>query len=532
MNLRNFLFLIQFISLAWTTQALASSERGLMRTTPVKQHALVIGINQYRHISDLEGTVNDARLLQKVFHELHVQLPNNRVLLNKQATRAKFLKAWQDMLSHAKPGDTLILTFSGHGGQQLDGVPFDERDNKEETLLFHDYNPNDSLQGRITDDELQGLFQEAQAYNIVSLIDACHSSGMVRSIESTSRRFRSDRFRNVKVRKPSSLPTRGDDNAELLPHVTLITAVESDEVKVPETILDDKPYGALSWFFAQALRGQADSNKNGRLERYELEYFLQKEIRNHMESLQTPKLLPQHDNQPVIILSSKVKTMPPQPQVQISPIAIVLENTRLPTGLKHIQEVKRSQSFDLRFVGKNQQIKVFNHIGDSITTLPTKDTVLWQRLIDKERLLKRLETQEFDIGLKPIRIILRDGDKIYKKGEVRHFKIAPIDNVTNLKALTIFNLAGNGELQFLYPLTDYHDPIFVKQFPYSFPPLKVTEPYGGDHLVAILCKQPISPLHNLLKNSQPNIPEPEKILQYLDNNTCQVGQHAFFSSEE
>ena len=224
-------------SLGWTAPVVAQ-ERGLTRYS-VNQHALIVGINQYQHITDLEGTVNDALLLRDVLRRINVKVPNNRVLLNEQATRDNFLKAWQDMLKHAKPGDTLILTFSGHGGQQPDQEPLDERDQRDETLLFHDFIPDQrSPKGYITDDQLHGLFKQASAYNIVSLIDACHSSGMVRSMEQPTMRFRSAGFWNIKPEIPSPLPTYADTQ-QPLPHVTLITAVGHDNLKVPETILDN-----------------------------------------------------------------------------------------------------------------------------------------------------------------------------------------------------------------------------------------------------------------------------------------------------
>jgi hypothetical protein len=43
--------------------------------------------------------------------------------------------------------------------------------------------------------------------------------------------------------------------------------------------------------------------------------------------------------------------------------------------------------------------------------------------------------------------------------------------------------------------------------------------------------QPVSSLHTLLRQSQPNQPEPEPMISKLHENRCQVGQYAFFSGE-
>jgi hypothetical protein len=511
--------LVPLLLLVWTIPILAA------------QHALVVGINQYQHVNKLEGAVNDALLLRDVLRHLQVQLPDNRVLLDNQATRATFFKAWQDMLKRAKSGDTLILSFSGHGGQKPDGDPVDEKDHKDETLLFYDFNVYDSSKGYITDDEIYGLFQEASDYKIVFLVDACHSSGMVRSTERPSGKFRSGPFWNIKQTMPALLlPTRGDDRKPL-PHVTLITAVEHELLKVPETILDNKPHGALSWFFAQALNGKADSDKNGYLERHELNHYLQEKISNHMNNMQRPKLLPRADMQSVVKILPDSMT-PPSPYP--SNIAIVIEKGHVPGKLNNVEFVNSSQTFDLLFKVEKKGTEVFNNTGDKVTHLPNNALSLWQQVIDKERLLKVLDSQ-FDMRLKPIKIILREGNKVHRKGKVRHFSIAPTDKQLGLNALTLFNLAGDGELQFLYPLSEYRDPKIVSRFPYRVPPMKVAKPFGGDDLVAILCKKPANGLHGLLnrylKKTKRPLPTPEQILTQLRNNICQVGQYAFFSSE-
>jgi len=501
-----------------------------------RQHALVVGIDQYQYadgknFSHLEGAVNDAQLLSTVLRAQQVQLPDERILLDAKATRSAVIHAWQDMLNQAQPEDTLIFTFSGHGGQQPDAKPLDESDNRDETLMLHDFNPNQaSNEGRITDDELYGLFKEASNYNILFIADSCHSSGMVRAAIRKSGRFRSTGFWDIPLNKPPAmtLPTEGDESKRLS-HVTLITAVDDDSLQVPEKTFDNKKHGALSWFFAQALSGKADGNQNRRLERDELKNFLTQKVTVYTEQQQIPKLLPRGDNKSLFTLAEVSHSS----IAPLSEIAITVQNGVAPQALKHIRHVSTYQMADLLFEINNQQTDVFNNAGDKITSLPTDGEVSrWQRVIDKERLLKALETQ-FDMRLKPIHITLKEGNGLHKKGERLNFSIKPGDNNENLNALTLFNLAGNGELQFLYPLTEYADPLVIDHFPYRlFPPLVVAPPFGGDDLVAVLCSQPATDLHNLLEKSQPNIPNPEQVISKLhNNNNCQVGQYAFFTGK-
>ncbi len=512
--------------------------RQAVQTPKNTQYALIVGIDQYQYadknrLINLEGAVNDALLLRDALRHQKVQVPDDRVLLNAQATRAAFIRTWQGMVKQAKPGDTLILTFAGHGGQQPDVEPLDEKDGKDETIMFHDFNPDAPTQGRILDDELYGIFKKVSDdnINILFIADSCHSSGLVRSLARPWRHVRTGGFWNIEPDAPPPLlplPTQSD-NAPLPAHVTLITGVDSDNLQVPETIFDDKPHGALSWFLAQALSGKADGNKNGALERNELENFLKEKISIQMGEQQKPKLLPRGDTKVVFNLQRKEpqRASPPNSDIRI----VVQQPGSAPQGLKHVRLVNASQSFDLLFVlNKQQKTAVFNNTGDKITTLPSDALERWQRVVDKERLLKVLKTQ-FDMSLKPIRISLDKGDGLHKQGDVLHFSIEPGDRGEGLKALTLFNLAGNGELQFLYPDTKYKDPLLVEQFPYTMPPTTVAPPFGGDDLVVLLCRQPAKGLHSLLLDSQPNIPEPSDIISQLKNNRCQVGQYAFFSGE-
>ena len=500
--------------------------------TRANQHALVVGIDKYKYsgangFTNLDGAVNDAKLLAEVFRNQKVDLPDSRILLNENATRANFIKAWKSMVAKANPGDTLILTYSGHGGQETDLPPLDEKDGFDETLMFHDFNPATITDGRISDDELLGIFKKAKNYKILFVADSCHSSGMVRSLAKPVGKFRSAGSWNIRPNTPPpsiTLPTEGDENKKLPQHITMITAVDSDSLKVPETTFYNQAHGALSWFFAQAMNGDADSNKNGRLERNELERFLKQKVTTQMDRRQTPKLLPRGDQKAVFSLNKGFEVRPTIPNT----VRIAVKNGSAPSDLNNASVIKNETLADLLFVIQGGETQVFNKNGDKITTLTSNTAANWQRLIDKKRLLKALDKQ-FQMNLKPIKITLQEGDKLHKKGEVLHFSIAPGDKSEGLNALTLFNLAGNGELQFLYPLSDYGDKPVIQKFPYTLPPMKTTKPFGGDNLVAILCKKPKADLHSLLEASQANIPEPNSITAYLDN--CQIGQYAFFSSK-
>ncbi|MEN8220431.1 MAG: caspase family protein [Pseudomonadota bacterium] len=490
----------------------------LSKLTFAAQHALIVGINEYSHQDKLRGAVNDAQLLKKALRHHHVHLPDERVLLNAQATRTHVIQAWHKMVEQAKPGDTLIFTYSGHGGQESDMPPFDEKDGRDETLVLY--------QGRIIDDELVDLFAQASEYKILFLADSCHSGGLPRKGFCRSSRFAK---RSYATKRHSPIVYTKGDEKETLSHVTFLTAVDTDNLKVCEGQFDGKSHGALSWFFAKALAGEADGNHNKRLERFELDDYLSNKIVDETEGMQTPKLRPRPDSQVVLRLQGyDVVTPAPPSNLPELTVKIKIENGAAPGKLKNVREV--SANFDLRFVKKGETTEVYNHFGDQMTTVLSRRTHQWQQLIDKERLLQALATQ-FDMRLSRVRIELGEGNKLYQRGEELHFSIAPTYAMQGLNALTLFNLPGNGELQFLYPLEHRNHSLTIQQFPYILPPLRVTPPFGGDNLVAVLCTRPPIRLHKLLKNSAPFLPAPAQVVSALQKQRCQVGQKAFFTEQ-
>jgi len=375
------------------------------------QHALVVGINQYPSGTEsLAGAVNDAELIAKTLRNIQVQLPKVRVLLNSQATRANVIHAWQQMVKQARPGDTLIFTYAGHGSQQEDESPVDEVDGKDETLVLY--------QGILRDDELTELFAQASSYHIVLVADSCHSGGLViREKSFASReicRFTNERTSSgLQQIPPLKLTTQGDEK-EVLKHVTVITAQQSDSQKVCEITAENQAHGALSYFFAQALNGLADSNENSQLERSELEQYLTEKVVGLTNRLQQPQLLPQSDNQSVIMLPVNIVIPTPAPAMtpEESAVAIRVEGGKPPAGLKYVRWVSSNQPFDLRFVMTGTKVEVFNHTHDLATELSELGRNDWQPIINKQRLLMTLETQ-FDMRLQPVEIKLTEGDRVH-----------------------------------------------------------------------------------------------------------------------
>ncbi len=140
------------------------------------KNALCIGINNYpgTHM-DLQGCVNDANDWAAVLGERGFKVAK---LLDDQATKAAMVKAMNDLIGKASKGDSLVITFSGHGTYQPD-EDGDEADGLDEALCPYDLQTNGAA---LIDDEIRSIFGARKAgVRIVLISDSCHSGTVTRA---------------------------------------------------------------------------------------------------------------------------------------------------------------------------------------------------------------------------------------------------------------------------------------------------------------------------------------------------------------
>lgn len=506
-----------------------------------KQWGLVIGIDQYpqaAHLDHLQGAVNDAKLLADTLRSVGVDLPEERVLLNQRATLPGFRNAWAALLSQARPGDRLIVTFAGHGTQLPgDEQPEDEKaDGKDEALLFYDYAADrPQAGGRLIDDALYGLLQEARAFPVTFLADTCYSGGMLRSpLLASKLPMRGDSIpsglANWKPSEPNfaqlmALP----DTDGALSHVTFLTAADRDNLRISEYRLPESGgqiHGALSWVFAQAIAGQADIiQRDGHITRGELEEYVRVNVKKASNNQQTPKLLPRGDETPAFSLAgikSPLAWPTPNPS---SALAIKVEGGIAPADIEGIR--LDAEHYTLLFKLAGDRVTAYQN-GDLLTEFAAKDVAAWHKLIAKYRLLSALDT--LYAPNRPVTITLAEGDGVHwidaKNPEQLTFSFDPHSTQRNL---LLFNLAGTGELQMLYPKSLADTPA-VNRLPYRLA-LNVSEPAGRDDLVAVFCAEEQVQARALLSSHDGGIaPTTAQLLNVLPTNaSCQIGHYAVFS---
>ena len=487
-------------------------------------HALVIGIDAYRaqggELSDLQGAVNDARDIAAALEEIGAA--QVQVLLDEDAHRDAIFTHWQRLKANAQPGDTLLLTYAGHGAQEPERTPGSESDDMDEVTVlggFRTSAPHNYQ--RIVDYEWRDLVTQAQDYNVILVFDACHSGTMNRSLGRGRSRF--GLYGAIEHDQLPLPPPITDTRPAVLAHEVYIGATRDDMV-VHEILIDGQHRGALSYTFARALRGAADTNGDGVVSRGELSRFIDTYVRQLAEHTQYPSvlfvgspeapLLPVQQSCPTHAQSSV------RPQIPVAIDALPLaEQASLLARLSHIQAAAAAQA---ELIWNPQQGAVHSQHGDQVASLPSDPQTAipaLQNVIDKWRTLPALYT--LTECRQALQLSFLEGSGLHRAGHEVNLVIAPRTE----PYLTLINLPSTGLTQWLYPRTEYGDVAYTApQQPFTLN-FVVTPPFGGDHLIALASRHPPQALHQALAQLEGRASAPQVFAELQRLLRSEPGQH-------
>jgi uncharacterized caspase-like protein len=137
-----------------------------------KNYALVVGINDYRHISKLKTAVNDAETVARILKDDYGF--SATLLLDGQATRAAMLKELNAVKNRLNPEDRLLIYYAGHG--------WNDKDTETSYWLPVDAEPSDPtnwVEAKSITDQLK----RSQARQVLVVADSCYSGTISRSFD-------------------------------------------------------------------------------------------------------------------------------------------------------------------------------------------------------------------------------------------------------------------------------------------------------------------------------------------------------------
>jgi hypothetical protein len=259
--------------------------------------ALIIGVNQYPHISpqlQLTGAVNDARMMERVAREVWGFLPENiRLLLNHDATSRSIVAAIENwLIEGTQPGDRVLLTYSGHGYFQrnFDGT---ETTGFDQTLAPHDVQRvGAGYINMISDDEIGRLLQRLAGREVMLIIDSCHSGTITRALDPAARQGPSIVRSLAAGGLTRSLDRPAFDRLRRLrtfaaahPHVMTWTAAASTELAEEDMSLpDEQRLGVFTRALAQGLlERRADVHSNGVITAFELIHHVRRSVNKYCD---------------------------------------------------------------------------------------------------------------------------------------------------------------------------------------------------------------------------------------------------------
>ena len=235
------------------------------------RRALCIGINDYPGTDmDLRGCVNDA---QDWAAELARRGFETTLLLNEQAHKAALQAAMATVIDSAQPGDTVAITFSGHGTYVFNtNADEDEPDGYDEALCPHDVA---SAGEPLVDDEIHALLARRQpGVRLLLIADSCHSGTVSRAAQPARADAPRKRFLPManwlapeRLARAASLhaalgapdgrnlalaPAPGD--ALALDDVLLAGCQEGPDHYSYDAVLNGRPNGAFTYHALKALR--------------------------------------------------------------------------------------------------------------------------------------------------------------------------------------------------------------------------------------------------------------------------------------
>ncbi len=500
-------------------------------TTAGRDHAqaaeirgLLIGVDAYRNLPRLTGSAADARDLEASLRSIGAR--DLRVLLDESATRGSILVAFQDLVTRTQAGDTVFITLSGHGAQEPERVKGSEPDGMDEVFLLPAFDPKDRLQNgeKILDKEFKHVIKliEDKGGRVVFVADTCSGGGLAREVDprGPGMVYRSVKYTPI-VDDLQPISTRAD--ALMSPadfkSSTFLAAVDKQS-KVPEIRIPGVGQrGALSYAVARGLQGAADLDGDGAITAAELSEYARRvtyQLSDQRQRIVAVDAPPPPAPAKVIVRGIAVRPVaaegtapepaakrpavpPPQADAAVRPASAA----KAPQGAVLIASLDgRAERFAGLSIQTAFQVVEPGASPDLVWDPASRDVLaggdVIARTVDRNDLPSIVERAALLRWLKqrapnaPQSIRIVPDDRLHRKGSRVEVEIGDV----GARGLVIFNVAGDGTVQLLYPIGS--DPPVRSDAQYRLQ-LQVREPFGADQIVVVSSPRRLPDLEQALR---------------------------------
>jgi hypothetical protein len=481
-------------------------------------HALLVGIDNYR-LEPLRGCVNDLRLLER---SIRTRATSVTLLVDREGTRANFLRAWREATARCQRGDWFFFSFSGHGARKPEAIPGSEADGMDDFLVFWPFHPVEAPGEIMLDNDLEVMFAELgmRGVTVVFVADCCHAGTMTRGVHPAAER--QVRLRTLDgafsvnalvASLASAPPPPRSPPPDALRHVHLFAgSVES--LPVPEVTFEGRRHGALSVVFARALaQGSSPSLRD-------LADQVVRGVRAMGDGRQNAEVtLGENGTQPLFSRGVPAASAPAAAPPPTADTAVRLRlDGRVPDEVRlvverlpGVQRVDARDDADLLWNPGNRQL--VSGLGDLLAEEVDAGRIATS--VARFRAVRRLQSLAME---QPPELRIERVDRS-TRGLARtavlqfHNAAHPAGAILRLTVdrlrhpfFVLLSLAGDGTMQFLYPGTE-EPPRIDTSRPFIIDDIIVKRPFGADHVVAVAMDRPTTALVRDL-NALHERPEP------------------------
>jgi len=536
-----FLLVLRCVALGATLvlPALASADDGLvLRSSDGGEvRALIIGIDGYQHVRPLKGAVADAQDIDGALRRMGAR--DVTTLLNEQVDRSAVLKAIDRLVARTQQSDLVVLSIAGHGTQEPEKVRGSEPDGMENVFLLPGFEPTATgSQQRILGREFNHFIKqlELRGAKVLFVADTCHGGGMARDVDPRAGQmsYRQVPTYTLPVDTLKPVTTTADEYlTELDLDRTAFLAAVDRKTKAPEVRIPgiDGLRGALSYAVARAFEGNADTDKDGKVTLKELftnvrqvVYQLSDQRQNIVtmtspsRDLNTDVVFQMTRGISVVELANAAQSarqQQSQPAVRTPPSVIPAAPPSAlppaqPASTQAVAErpvrIAALDGKSAHFAGLTKREVPFEVVlpidnPDLIWDPASHDVLAWGDVVaykvEKADLPSVIDRTAAVRDLKqastkaPQVIKIAPDDGLHRSDQIVQVELSDVSG----RALVLFNIAGDGTIQMLYPIGS--DASSLPTSEYRFP-VRVREPFGADQIVAITGRERMTKLEEAL----------------------------------
>jgi len=532
--------------------ALGSEGEGQLR-------AVVIGIDDYQHVRPLKGAVADARDIGTALRALGVT--DLKLMLNADADRATALRELGSLVARTEPNDSIIISLAGHGAREPERIKGSEPDGMDTVFLLSGFDPTNPQ--RASEKILQSEFMhfvkqfEDKGARVIFVADSCSGGALAREVDTRAQgmSYRSVSYSPI-ADTLQSVATR--DDAFLSPEDfqrSIFLAAADVQTNVPEIRIQGSGYrGALSYAVARAFGGAAGFDKDGQLTAGEFISYVQQVAYQLTEGRQ--QVAAHHKVSRGIRVrpaGEAAETIETQRAIQIQDVTLVPVALEVPptpalparVQLPKIKDPVRVASLD----GQSARLSGLTaHAAHVVVKPDANPDLVWDpstrdvisggdviaynvnrddlsSIIDRTAAIGWLKLRSAQA---PQEMKVFPNDKLHRKGEQVEISIYGVAG----RSLVVFNIAGDGTLQILWP-PDSDSPVIEKEkSEHQIPHVVIREPFGADEIVSVSAAQSQTELGEAIRqlDRRRNPLKASELIERYDGADVRVGLIGLFTA--